>query len=130
MYKWVVYMAINSELNLDPMTKLKARRHLDDTGRRKVASEVKRLCDPYVPWDSGNLARTAQVLTDGVLYDQPYAAVQYYTNTGHGKQGLTKQSAHNYKCLRGAYWDKRMMADKGDQLTDTIAGFCGGEAKK
>lgn len=120
-------MAVNIELKLDPMTKLKARRHLDDTGRRKVASEVKRLCDPYVPMDTGTLKNTAQVLTDGVLYDQPYAAKQYYENGGRGKQGLTKRNAHNYKCLRGAYWDKRMMADKGDQLTETIAKFCGGE---
>lgn len=107
-------MAVNIELKLDPMTKLKARRHLDDTGRKKVASEVKRLCDPYVPWDSGNLARTAQVLTDGVLYIQDYSAKQYYENSG-------------WKTPRGAYWDKRMMADKGDQLTESIAKFCGGE---
>ncbi len=123
-------MAVSIELKLDPMTKLKARRHLDDTGRRKVASEVKRLCDPYVPYKDGPLKNSAQVLTDGVLYVQPYAAVQYYTNTGHGKQGLTKQSAHNYKCLRGAYWDKRMMADKGDELNKSIASFCGGKAGK
>ena len=73
---------------------------------------------------------TAQVLTDGVLYVQPYAAVQYYTNAGSGRQGLTKQNAHNYKCLRGAYWDKRMMADKGDELNKSIAAFCGGKAGK
>lgn len=119
--------AISIELKLNPLTKIKARFHLDDTGRKKVASEVKRLCDPYVPKDTGDLKDTAQVLTDGVLYDQPYAAVQYYTNAGRGKQGLTKQNAHDYKCLRGAYWDKRMMADKGDQLTESIAKFCGGE---
>lgn len=123
-------MAVSIELKLDPLVKMEAKRHLNDTGRKKVASEVKRLCEPYVPWDSGNLARTAQVLTDGVLYVQPYAAVQYYTNAGHGKQGLTKQSAHNYKCLRGAYWDKRMMADKGDELNKSIASFCGGKAGK
>ena len=123
-------MVVSIELKLDPLVKMEAKRHLNDTGRKKVASEVKRLCEPYVPWDSGNLARTAQVLTDGVLYVQPYAAVQYYTNTGHGKQGLTKQSAHNYKCLRGAYWDKRMMADKGDELNKSIASFCGGKAGK
>ena len=123
-------MAVSIELKLDPLVKMEAKRHLNDTGRKKVASEVTRLCEPYVPWDSGNLTRTAQVLTDGVLYVQPYAAVQYYTNTGHGKQGLTKQSAHNYKCLRGAYWDKRMMADKGDELNKSIASFCGGKAGK
>ena len=52
-------MAVNIELKLDPMTTLKARRHLDDTGRRKVASEVKRLCDPYVPYKDGPLKNSA-----------------------------------------------------------------------
>lgn len=122
-------MAANIQLKLDPTIRIMAKRHLDDTGRKKVASEVKRLCDPYVPMKTGTLKNSAQVLVDGVLYDQPYAAKQYYTNTGHGKQGFTKLSAHNYKCLRGAYWDLRMIADHGDELTKTIAAFCGGEAK-
>ena len=107
-------MAVSIELKLDPLVKMEAKRHLNDTGRKKVASEVKRLCDPYVPFDTGMLKNTAQVLTDGVLYVQPYAA----------------QNAHNYKCLRGAYWDKRMMADKGDELNKSIASFCGGKAAK
>lgn len=110
-------MAVSIELKLDPMTKIKARRHLDDTGRRKVASEVKRLCDPYVPYKDGPLKNSAQVLTDGVLYVQPYAAKQYYENSG-------------WQTPRGAYWDRRMMADKGDQLTESIAKFCGGKAGK
>ena len=96
-------MAVSIELKLDPLVKMEAKRHLNDTGRKKVASEVKRLCDPYVPFD---------------------------TNAGSGRQGLTKQNAHNYKCLRGAYWDKRMMADKGDELNKSIASFCGGKAGK
>ena len=75
-------MAVSIELKLDPLVKMEAKRHLNDTGRKKVASEVKRLCDPYVPFDTGMLKNTAQVLTDGVLYVQPYAAVQYYTNAG------------------------------------------------
>ena len=123
-------MAVSIELKLDPLVKMEAKRHLNDTGRKKVASEVKRLCDPYVPFDTGMLKNTAQVLTDGVLYVQPYAAVQYYTNAGSGRQVLTKQNAPNYKCLRGAHWDKRMMADKGDALNKSIASFCGGKAGK
>lgn len=110
-------MAVSIELKLDPLVKMEAKRHLNDTGRKKVASEVKRLCDPYVPFDTGMLKNTAQVLTDGVLYVQPYAAVQYYENSG-------------WQTPRGAYWDRRMMADKGDQLTESIAKFCGGKAGK
>lgn len=108
--------AISIELKLNPLTKIKARFHLDDTGRKKVASEVKRLCDPYVPKDTGDLKNTAQVLTDGVLYDQPYAAKQYEKNSG-------------WQTPRGPHWDKRMMADKGDQLVKAIDAFCKGKSK-
>lgn len=109
-------MATKIQLKLDPVTTIMARRHLDDTGRKKVASEVKRLCDPYVPMDTGTLKNTAQVLADGVLYGQLYAAKQYYTNSG-------------WQTPRGAYWDRRMLADKGVELTKAVAAFCGGKAK-
>lgn len=109
-------MATEIQLKLDPAAKIMAKRHLDGTGRKKVASEVKRLCDPYVPMDTGTLKNTAQVLADGVLYGQPYAAKQYYTNSG-------------WQTPRGAYWDRRMLADKGGELTKAVAAFCGGKAK-
>ena len=109
-------MAVSIELKLDPMTKLKARRHLDDTGRRKVASEVKRLCDPYVPYKDGPLKNSAQVLTDGVLYVQPYAAKQYYENSG-------------WQTPRGAYWDKRMMADHSKDVETDVAVFLRGRVR-
>ncbi len=51
-------MAVSIELKLDPLVKMEAKRHLNDTGRKKVASEVKRLCDPYVPFDTGMLKNT------------------------------------------------------------------------
>lgn len=107
-------MATKIELKLDPLSKLKAARHLDKSGQRKFASEVKRLCDPYVPMQSGTLKNTAQVLDDGVLYDQPYASKQYYTNSG-------------WNGIRGKQWDKRMMADKGPQLVESLAKYCGGK---
>ena len=109
-------MAAKIELKLDPMTTIMAKRHLDGTGRKKVASEVKRLCDPYVPMNTGMLKNTAQVLADGVLYGQPYAATQSYENSG-------------WNTPRGAYWDRRMMAHKGGELTKAVAAFCGGKAK-
>lgn len=108
--------AISIELKLNPLTKIKARFHLDDTGRKKVASEVKRLCDQYVPKDTGTMKDSAQVLTDGVLYPQEYSAKQYEKNSG-------------WKTPRGPHWDKRMMADKGDQLVKTIDAFCKGKSK-
>lgn len=110
-------MAVKIELKLSPMASLLAARRLDKTGQKQLASEVKRLCDPYVPMVTGTLKNTAQVLSDGVLYPQPYAARQYYTNGG-------SSDGH-----RGRAWDKRMLADRSGELTKAVAAFCGGEAK-
>lgn len=105
------------KLELDPIDKIIAKRGLQDNGpaQRMAASELKRLCDPYVPMLSGMLKNTAQVQQDGVLYGQPYAAKQYYENGGSG--------------LRGKHWDKRMMADHGKEYVEAIAKIAGGEAK-
>jgi len=61
--------------------------------------------------------------TDKITYNAPYAAKQYYTNKGNGKQGTSKGG------LRGKMWDKRMWIDKGDNIVKTIAEFVGGKAK-
>ena len=75
------------------------------------------------------LKGTAQELTDRIEYVQPYARKQYYENKGTGTQGTTKHSQHNYKCLRGKEWDKRMWADRGKEIVEATAKFCGGKAK-
>lgn len=31
--------------------------------------------------------------------------------------------------MRGPEWDKRMMADRGDEVTDAVAEFVGGKRK-
>lgn len=108
---------VSVHLKLDPVNKILARRGLQDNGpaQRMAASELKRMCDPYVPMQTGTLKSTAQVQQDGVLYVQPYAAVQYYTHKGNG--------------MRGKHWDKRMMADRGNEYINAVAKIIGGEAK-
>lgn len=85
-----------------------------------IDSEVLRRCDPLVPYDSGDLKDSGisgTVLGSGVVtYTMPYARKQYYENQGNGKQGLKKQSKHNYKCLRGSYWFERMKANDLDEI--------------
>lgn len=112
-------------LKLDAMDKILARRGLQSNGpaQKQAASELKRMCDPYVPMLSGTLKNTAQVLQDGVLYTQPYAADEYYTNAGRGSEGQ-----HNGG-QRGKHWDKRMMADRGKEYVGAVAKIVGGEAK-
>lgn len=69
---------------------------------------------------TGNLKRSGTlgtVIGSGlVCYKCVYAHRQYYHNAGKGKQGTTKHSSHNYKCLRGKFWFERMKADQGDEI--------------
>ncbi len=116
---------VSVKLELDSFTKILARRGLQDNGpaQRKAASELKRMCDPYVPMNTGTLKNTAQVQQDGVLYVQPYASSQYYGNGGFGKEGM------NQGGQRGKEWDKRMMADHGKEYVNAVAKIVGGKAK-
>lgn len=117
--------AVSVKLELDSITAILARRGLQANGpaQKKAASELKRMCDPYVPMNAGILKNTAQVQKDGVLYVQPYAAKQYYENGGCGKEG-TSQGGQ-----RGKQWDKRMMADHGKEYIGAVAKIAGGKAE-
>lgn len=118
-----------------------ADRLLDDRNLKKmqgvqkyIDSEVLRLSDPYVPFDTGKLKQSGTlgtVIGSGeVIYNCPYARQNYYHNAGRGKQGTTKHSSHNYKCLRGKLWFERMKADHLDQILDGCAKIAGGNSEK
>lgn len=116
---------VSVKLELDAFSKILARRGLQENGpaQKKAAAELKRMCDPYVPMLTGTLKNTALVEQDGVLYVQPYAATQHDTNAGNGQEGT------NHGGMRGKHWEKRMMADKGDEYVGTVAKIIGGKAK-
>ncbi|EEU03783.1 hypothetical protein GCWU000322_00083 [Eubacterium saphenum ATCC 49989] len=71
-----------------------------------LAHEVKRLCDPYVPFDRGDLKGSARTVGSSVWYSTPYARRQYYEHKGDG--------------LRGARWEQLMLRSKGAELTAAI----------
>ena len=103
----------------------------DNRAQVYLASEVKRLCDPYVPMQSGVLKNTAVVASDGssVTYIQPYAHYQYYGEVMAGrapKQYTGEKLTYSGGGMRGAQWDKRMMADKSRELVNNLERFIGG----
>lgn len=103
----------------------------DNRAQVYLASEVKRLCDPYVPMQSGVLKNTAVVAPDGssVTYIQPYAHYQYYGKVMAGrapKQYTGEDLTYSGGGMRGAQWDKRMMADKSRELVNNLERFIGG----
>lgn len=126
------------KVNVNSAAILNSRGLGDSTKARKyLASTVKRLCDPYVPMSSGSgahMKNLAQVSEDGsqILYPGPYA---HYQHTGEVMAGRAPKHytgrAINYHGgpMRGKEWEKRMMADRGDEVIDDMAKFVGGRRK-
>lgn len=121
--------------NISPASILRAR-GLGDSGRARVflANEVARLSDPYVPMQQGTLKNTRQIAGDGrtITYSQPYAHYQYFGEVMAGrapKHYTGKALTYHGAPMRGPDWDKRMMADRKDDLTQSVANYVGGKPK-
>lgn len=114
------------KIEIDPTQKILLKRHLNKNGEAQIkfTKEVAKQCNNYVPFNTGRLKdMMIELQTDKVIYNAPYAARQYYTNKGNGKQGTSLGG------LRGKFWDKRMWSDKGDKIVQTIAEFAGGRTR-
>ena len=98
-----------------------------------IASEVKRLSEPYVPFQQGTLKNSAKIAGNGkhLIYPGPYAHYQhtgmvYGPNIplGNGKfisgkapkHPTGKRIKYHGGPMRGDHWEKRMMADHKDDL--------------
>lgn len=101
---------------------------VDNRAQVYLASEVKRLCDPYVPMQSGSLKNRAVIASDGstITYNAPYAHYQYYGKVMAGrapKKYTGKDLSYSGAPMRGAQWDKRMLADKSKELVSNLEKF-------
>ena len=71
-----------------------------------IDSEVLRMCDPYVPFDTGILKQSGIMNTEigsgAVIYRTPYARKQYYVPMNHNEK-------------RCAYWFEQMKNDGGKE---------------
>lgn len=104
--------------------------------KKYLAATVKRLCDPYVPKRSGMLKNRAEVTESGgqvaLEYEEPYAHYQYHGEVMAGrapKHYTGRAIDYADGPMRGKEWGKRMMADRGDEVVDALAGYVGGERK-
>lgn len=91
-----------------------------DQARKVLASDVRRRCDKYVPFDTGTLKDTAQVSGDGrsIVYPQSYAGKQYTVPYKHSDP------------LRGDHWDSRMMSNEKEQLIKDMDAYVKGRPGK
>lgn len=120
------------------------RRGLDINGRvqKLFTAECARFMEPYVPVRSHMLRRVKTVGNDSIVYKQPYARYQYFgklmvssiTGSAYARYGETKvltnaDLVYHGGGLAGAYWDRRMWADKKHTILREIAREAGGEAE-
>lgn len=111
---------LGCRINIDEYGRIIEKRGLEENGRAQqiLDSEVLRLCDPYVPFDTGMLRDSGMLATEigsGIVrYNTPYARHQYYHNSGLLQHGL-----------RGKLWFERMKADHLDGLRRRVGEACG-----
>lgn len=84
--------------------------------REDVKTEANRIfaniIDPWIPYDTGNLAHNITVNAEGVTYHADYAAKNYY-----GDDIRHKTDKHP---LATAHWDDVAMQTEMDNLTSQI----------
>lgn len=97
-------------LKMDDEQKILLKRSLNKNGEgQKYFSErIAAYSFNYVPRLTGRLRTDVTINTSSVVWNQPYARKQYYT--------------HRNK----SYWAKRMWENKGDEIVNEVAEFCGG----
>lgn len=129
---------MNFKVNVNAASVLRKRGLGDSTAARKrLAATVARLCGPYVPMSAGAAAHMKdqrQIAEDGseILYPGPYAHYQYKGEVMAGrapKHYTGRDIDYHGGPMRGKEWDKRMMADRGDEVVDDLAKFVGGKRK-
>lgn len=95
--------------------------------QKYLASEVKRLSDPYTPFQSGALKRP-EIASDGsyIVYNQPYAHYQWYGKVMAGrapKKYTGDDLTYNGGPMRGPRWTERMMIDKRKEIENSVEAF-------
>lgn len=94
--------------------------------------EVARLCDPYVPMNTGTLKNTkVYPNSHSIKYVQPYAHYMYKGKVamGSSKPAGVKRTISNKSIKyqgapkRGAEWDKRMMNDNRNKVIKDVQNY-------
>lgn len=68
-------------------------------------------CDPYVPYDTGALAKNITVNETGITYNQPYASEVYDSANVHNT---------NVHPLASSRWDEVAFANHKDEIGEKV----------
>ena len=122
------------KIKLDSAGNIEKRLGINIGGKATIflRDEVSRLCDPYVPMNTGTL-KNAKVYPNShsIKYVQPYAHYMYKGKVamGSSKPAGVKRSISNKPIKyqgapkRGAEWDKRMMNDNKDKVVKDVQNY-------
>lgn len=101
----------NIKANLEGLQK----RINTEQAQRFFTNESAKLMDSYIPFRQGDLKNNKTLTRNSITYEVPYARRQYWEHKGKG--------------LRGPQWDKRMYADRKEELLNATAKILGGKVK-
>lgn len=114
----------------------------DHRAQKYLASIVKKNMDKYTPMQTGELIRSGQIADDGsnITYTAPYAHYQYHgkvmgpnyqDKSGNWHSGKAPKEytggnlTYHGAPMRGPNWDKRMMADKSEDIARDLKIYIG-----
>lgn len=114
----------------------------NDTVMYEIHDLFAKMCDPYVPMDTGNLAQGVDISKDSIKYPGPYAHYMYMGEvygpnipiiedgivvgwfSPKGKPKHPTGRPINYSTeshpLASKEWDKAMMRDKSEVFLDAV----------
>ena len=119
----------HGEFKMDSSDKILKRIGLNEGGevQKYIDSEVLRLCDPYLPFQTGTLRNQGilgTVIGSGeVAWVSVKARYLYYGKVMVGPAPKTvtdKDLTYNGAPMRGKLWFERMKADRGQEIIDGV----------
>lgn len=132
-------MQIDVDVYMNDISMILSKRGLEPGGRvqKKFTMDVRKFCEPYVPMKSKVLINnvTYGKNYESFTYQSPYAHYMYEgklmidpaTGSSYAKKGIQKvyktpsqDLKYNGAPMRGKYWDKRMWADNGEKIVQSI----------
>lgn len=115
----------HGEFNLPNAEQIIKQKGLNEGGRvqKYIDSEVLRLCDPYIPFQTGTLRNMGilnTIIGSGeVIWKGVQPRYLYYGKVMVGpapKKVTDKDLTYNGAPMRGAFWFERMKADRGEEI--------------
>lgn len=106
-----MYARTHVEFNKDAIVDEIRDKVTDPETMTEISQLLADMCDPYVPYQTGNLAHDITVNENGVTYNAEYSNKQYI-NPNH---------ATNIHPLASGQWDKAMLDAEGDTFIEKVA---------